>query len=98
MSTFYSYSDGLCIPIESKSSTVVGPDDTKGIQAFARANPDNFFRGCVAYCGNRVVDLTPAGLPARTILALPIHGAAQLVTALTLVLLRYREEEQLHEP
>ncbi len=67
------HADGRCIPIESKSSTVVGPDDTRGIQAFARANPDNFFRGCVAYCGDRIVDLTPDGLPDRSLLAVPIH-------------------------
>jgi uncharacterized protein len=64
--------DGRCIPIEVKSSTTVGPDATLGIQAFAAASPASFYRGMVAYCGIRTVDLSPAGFPPRSILAVPI--------------------------
>jgi predicted AAA+ superfamily ATPase len=64
--------DGRCLPIECKSATTVGPDDTKGLQAFAVANPENFVRGIVAYCGPRTIDLTPAQFPPRSLLAIPI--------------------------
>jgi uncharacterized protein len=71
--------DGRCVPIEVKSSTIVGPDATIGIEAFADANPAAFLRGVVAYCGRRTIDLSPVGLPPRSILAVPISkllGAA----------------------
>jgi uncharacterized protein len=66
------HDDGRCVPIEVKSSTTVGPDATVGIEAFADANRDAFLRGVVAYCGRRTIDLSPAGLPPRSILAVPI--------------------------
>ncbi len=66
------HDDGRCIPIEVKSSISVGPADTVGLLAFAATNRDVFARGMVAYCGTRTIDLTPVGLPSRSILAVPI--------------------------
>jgi uncharacterized protein len=64
--------DGRTVPIEVKLATSVGPGDTKGLLAYARANPDSFVRGWVAYCGTRGVDLTPSGMPPRSIVGIPV--------------------------
>ena len=65
------------MPIEVKAARSVGPDDTRGLLAFAESNPQQFHRAFLVYGGERVVDLTPAPLPARSVLAVPF---TQLVT------------------
>jgi uncharacterized protein len=65
--------DGRTVPIEVKASTVVAPSDTEGLIAFASANPTSFFRGYVAYCGRRTVDLSPTNMAQGSILAVPIE-------------------------
>ena len=65
--------DGRAVPIEIKAARTVGPADTQGLVAFADSNRESFHRGCLAYCGAQTVDLTPAHLPARSIVALPLH-------------------------
>ena len=64
--------DGRTVAIEVKASMSVGPDDIVGISAFAAANPDSFKAGYLVYTGDRVVDLTPKGLPKRAIIAVPV--------------------------
>jgi uncharacterized protein len=72
------HDDGRAIPIEVKSSISIGPDATKGIEAFAQSNSNAFVRGVVAYCGTRAIDLSPIHLPPRSILALPIDRLLHL--------------------
>jgi uncharacterized protein len=63
--------DGRSVPIEVKLASSVGPGDTQGLIAYARNNQDSFFRGIIVHCGTRGTDLTPPGMPPRSILALP---------------------------
>ena len=65
------HADGRTVPIEVKASSVVGPGDTRGLVAFAAANPSTFRRAFLVYRGDRTVDLSPPELPARSILAVP---------------------------
>ena len=64
--------DGRSVPIEVKASTSVGPADTIGLLAFAASNRQSFYRGHVLYCGKRTIDLSPADMPAGSIVATPI--------------------------
>ncbi len=72
--------NGKTIAIEVKAAENVGPADTLGIQAYAHANRESFHRAFVVYCGTRVVDLTPSGLPDRTVLAVPLEFFARGAT------------------
>ena len=65
------HADGRTVPIEVKASSTVGPGDTRGLVAFAAANPSTFHRAFLVYRGDRTVDLSPPELPARSILAVP---------------------------
>ena len=71
------HADGRTVPIEVKASTSVGHSDTSGLVAFVDTNRESFHRGYIAYCGARTIDLTPARLPSRSILAVPL---ARLLT------------------
>ena len=62
--------DGRVVAIETKASSTVGPDDTKGLLAFVDSAPERCHRCVVIYDGSRVVDLTPAGHPCD-VLAVP---------------------------
>jgi predicted AAA+ superfamily ATPase len=70
--------DGRMVPIEVKAADRVGPADTAGLLAFAAANEATFHRGYLLYRGTRVVDLSPTGMPDRSIVAVPtdrlLHG------------------------
>ena len=63
--------NGKTVPIEVKSSRQVGPENTRGLVAYAAEYTPIFYAGYVVYGGTRVVDLTPPGLPPRSILAVP---------------------------
>jgi uncharacterized protein len=63
--------DGRTVAVEVKASSVVGPADTEGLVAYASENADSFVRGIVAYSGHRTIDLSPQGMPNRSILAVP---------------------------
>jgi uncharacterized protein len=64
--------DGRTVAIEVKAAVSVSPSDTSGLVAYAAANRDHFHRGVLVYQGERVVDLSPPNLPARSIVAIPI--------------------------
>lgn len=64
--------DGRMVPIEVKAADRVGPAETAGLLAFAQANETAFHRGYLVYQGTGVVDLSPPGMPDRSIVAVPI--------------------------
>lgn len=61
--------DGRTIPIEVKASTSVGPDDTKGLLAYAAEAGESCSRGVLIYEGSDVINLSPHTGP--QIFALP---------------------------
>jgi uncharacterized protein len=74
--------DNRAVALEVKASMSTGPDDAKGLVAFALANRDAFKAGYILYTGDRVIDLTPKSpplpLPRRSILAVPLEMALRL--------------------
>jgi uncharacterized protein len=64
--------DGRTVPIEVKAAVTVSPSDASGLVSYATGNPDHFHRGVLVYQGERLIDLSAPGRPARSIVAVPV--------------------------
>jgi uncharacterized protein len=63
--------DGRHVAIEVKASTSAGPDDTRGLRAFASAFPESCVHALLVYEGNTVKDLSSPESKRTSILAIP---------------------------